>query len=831
MSKEPETGIRRTQATDPSPAPARRSRRRTLAVAASRLALATSLAAGLAAWAPSAPPEARAAAPAAATASTPALANMDLAQGDLGQEPPGWFVPSAVKKEGYAAVVAADHPEGGSRSAVLQAPATGPKPDSFGNLMRSFDAAPYRGQRVRFRAAVKVEDAGRTAGNAETYLEPPLAQLWLRVDLPGGKVGFFDNMDDRPITATTWDRFEVVGVVAPDAEKINVGVMLLGSGRAYLSSASFEVIGKPVAADEPARPLDARGLDNLVAFTRLVGLVRYFHPSDQAAAADWNRFVLAGVQRVEKASGPEDLARDLTALFLPLAPTVRVFPAGRPEPVPAELLAAPAEVTRPRIVAWRHFGLGIGVSRAGKGNLYRSERIDNLTPQLNPYDGSRLELVLPEPGKPLLADLGGGVSALVPLALYAGEKATLPGVPAGVRPQQPAKPEGFEASGNDRATRLADVVLAWNVFEHFYPYFDVVVTDWPGELRRALRSASTDRDERAFLDTLKRLVAALHDGHGNVFSPNDQGAYHLPLLWAWAEDQLVVTQVDREHGEGVERGDVVTAIDGRPAREAIAAEEELISAATPQWRRYRALTRLLSGPKESVRRLSLRHPSGKLATVTLACSLPSYGPGAIEERRPDKIAEVAPGVFYLDVGRAEDDDFKGALDRLVRAKGIVFDFRGYPKMSPIFLQHLTGTPIHSERWNVPIITRPDRQEMRFPSTDWTLEPLAPRLTAKVAFLTDGRAISYAETCLGIVENYHLGEIVGGPTAGTNGNINPFALPGGYRVIWTGMQVLKQDGSRHHGVGILPTIPAASTFQGIAAGRDEPLEKATAAVSR
>jgi C-terminal processing protease CtpA/Prc len=839
MSKEQGAAIRRARAANPALAPPGFSQRRILAVTASLLALAISLAAGLAAWARSAPPETRAAAPAAtpaaappaATQSPPALANLDLAQGDLGQEPPGWFVPRAVKEAGYSAAMVADHPEGGSRSAVLQAPANGQKPGSFGNLMRSFDAAPYRGQRVRFRAAVKVEGGARAAGSAETDLSPPRAQLWLRVDRPGGQAGFFDNMQDRPITATTWDRYEIVGVVAPDAEKIALGLILLGSGRAYLGSASFEAIGKPVSADEPARPLDARGLDNLVAFTRLAGLVRYFHPSDQAAAADWNRFVLAGVQTVEKASGPEDLARCLTALFLPLAPTVRVFPAGRPEPVPAELLAAPAGVTKPRIVAWRHFGLGIGVAGSGHDNVYQSERIDNLTPQVNPDDGSRLEIVLPEPGKPLLADLGGGVSALVPLAVYAGDKATLPGVPAGVRPQPPAKPEGFEPSGNDRATRLADVVLAWNVFEHFYPYFDVVVTDWPGELRRALRSASTDRDERAFLDTLKRLVAALHDGHGNAFFPNDQGAYHLPLLWAWAEDQLVVTQVHSEHGEGVERGDVVTAIDGRPAREAIAAEEELISAATPQWRRYRALTRLLSGPKESVRRLSLRHPSGKMATVTLALSLPSYGPGAIEERRPDKIAEVAPGVFYLDVGRAEDDDFKGALDRLVRAKGIVFDFRGYPKMSPIFLQHLTGTTIHSAQWHVPIITRPDRQEMRFLSTAWTLEPLAPRLTAKVAFLTDGRAISYAESCLGIVENYHLGEIVGGPTAGTNGNINPFVLPGGYRIIWTGMQVLKQDGSRHHGVGILPTIPASPTIQGIAEGRDELLEKAIASVSR
>jgi C-terminal processing protease CtpA/Prc len=71
----------------------------------------------------------------------------------------------------------------------------------------------------------------------------------------------------------------------------------------------------------------------------------------------------------------------------------------------------------------------------------------------------------------------------------------------------------------------------------------------------------------------------------------------------------------------------------------------------------------------------------------------------------------------------------------------------------------------------------------------------------------------------------MGEIVGGPTAGTNGNINPFTLPGGYNVVWTGMKVLKHDKSQHHGVGIQPTVPVQRTVAGVAAGKDEVLEAA------
>ncbi|MHC4628783.1 MAG: S41 family peptidase, partial [Planctomycetota bacterium] len=104
-------------------------------------------------------------------------------------------------------------------------------------------------------------------------------------------------------------------------------------------------------------------------------------------------------------------------------------------------------------------------------------------------------------------------------------------------------------------------------------------------------------------------------------------------------------------------------------------------------------------------------------------------------------------------------------------------------------------------------------------------PKEPHIKGKVVFLTDGRAISYAESCMGFIEHYKLAEIVGQPTAGTNGNVNPYELPGGFRVVWTGMRVVKHDGSQHHLIGIQPTVPVQRTIQGVIEGRDEFVEKA------
>src|SRR5262249_47710022 len=144
---------------------------------------------------------------------------------------------------------------------------------------------------------------------------------------------------------------------------------------------------------------------------------------------------------------------------------------------------------------------------------------------------------------------------------------------------------------------------------------------------------------------------------------------------------------------------------------------------------------------------------GRTVPVTLAFE--NVGPAV--EPRPDKIAEVEPGIYYVDISRVSDADFNKALPQLETAHGLVFDFRGYPgNLGPSFLSHLSAQPMTSAQWHVPLVTRPDAERMPFQqSPGWDVEPLRPLLAARKAFITDARAISYAESCMGIVENYKL----------------------------------------------------------------------------
>jgi hypothetical protein len=711
--------------------------------------------------------------------------------------PQGWKIsnPRGLANPGYTAKLTHEQVREGAFCAELSSGDGERAP--FGNLMQNFDAAAYRGKRVRFRAAVRTEGRG---------------QLWLRVDRQNGEMGFFDNMGDRPILEKEWRYYDIVGDVALDAERINIGVILLRTGKVWIDDASFQVLGDtPSLPVEAARTLTPRGLQNEVAFARLYGLIRYFHPSDQAVHTDWNAFAIRGVREVEGARNDAELAQKLSSLFADSAPTARVLLSKQKYSLPAELLP-PTDKTDCKITFWHHHGLG-----QQKEGAYHSERLKK---DLDSTDAGKTPL----PASPWKAELSSGVTAWVPLALYVDAKGTLPHGPETMFPAASAEPTAWSA--DDRGTRLADVIIAWNIFEHFYPYFDVVNTDWAAVLPKSLESAANDKDESAFNDTLRRLIADLHDGHGN-FSKGVPDA-NLPLQWDWIENKLVVTAVADSIKGRIAPGDAVLRINGQQAAEALAAQEALVSGATKQWIRYRGLQNLRRGRNGQIANLTIEPfaETGKAVEVPL-----QYEKGsAVEEHRPAPIEEIQPGIYYVDIGRISESALQSALPQLEKAQGIVFDFRGYPSLGKEFLTYLSDHPLLSAQWLIPDLLWPDRHDMQFThGGEWNLQPAKPFLSAKKAFITDGRAISYAESCMGIIEYYKLGAIVGAPTAGTNGNINPVALPGGYTVTWTGMKVLKQDGSRHHGMGIIPTIPVSRTRAGVAAGHDEFLERAIGAV--
>jgi uncharacterized membrane protein YphA (DoxX/SURF4 family) len=166
---------------------------------------------------------------------SPTLTNagMEEASGEGG--PAGW----KFKSRGAGVVqMESSGPFAGAASARLDSTAAqGSEEDLFTNLMQSIDAGEWKGKKVRFRAAVRTADLTDTAR----------VQMWFRVDreskTPGERnVGAFDNMQDRPINSAAWKHYDIVLPVDADAQTLNVGIFIIGKGRAWFDDVSLEVV-------------------------------------------------------------------------------------------------------------------------------------------------------------------------------------------------------------------------------------------------------------------------------------------------------------------------------------------------------------------------------------------------------------------------------------------------------------------------------------------------------------------------------------------------------------------------------------------------------------
>ncbi|OGD24646.1 MAG: hypothetical protein A2Y69_01850 [Candidatus Aminicenantes bacterium RBG_13_59_9] len=465
-------------------------------------------------------------------------------------------------------------------------------------------------------------------------------------------------------------------------------------------------------------------------------------------------------------------------------------------------------------------------SRVREDDVHEGKRALYLMTRVFPYSQPLFEKRAPADGF-VDKEIGRGLAARIPLALESDERGTVPHADAGDLERLRAALLGLvrtPLSGASESVRLGDVVIAWNVFQHFYPYFDVVKVDWDAVLTQSLERALADRTEEEFLRTLNGLVARLDDGHGGVYHALQQKLGTPPFRVEWIEGKAVVTA---SRDESFKRGDVVTAVDGRKAAEIIRDDEEFLSGSA-QWKRVKATNQFAIGPAGTKSSAKLQRGGEVLEVAFERAAQP---PVSVAPALPP-IETLKNGVYYVDLSRAPWQDISSRIKELAEARGVVFDLRGYPNGNHQVLCHLLREPDKSSAWmKVPLVVLPDREGWTYQEMGWNLITMIPHIGGRVVFLTDGRAISYSESFLSFVEHYKLGEIVGEPTAGANGNVNPLILPGGYSVSWTGMKVVKHDGSQHHTIGILPTVPCRRTLAGVVSGRDELLEKALEVIKK
>lgn len=97
---------------------------------------------------------------------------------------------------------------------------------NWGAINHRIDAKPFAGKRFKLQAAVKVDLIDATAA----------AEIWVRVDKPKNKIGFFYNMTDKPIRSNKWGQYSIEGKIDSDASFFAFGGLFNKQGIFYFDN-------------------------------------------------------------------------------------------------------------------------------------------------------------------------------------------------------------------------------------------------------------------------------------------------------------------------------------------------------------------------------------------------------------------------------------------------------------------------------------------------------------------------------------------------------------------------------------------------------------------
>lgn len=383
----------------------------------------------------------------------------------------------------------------------------------------------------------------------------------------------------------------------------------------------------------------------------------------------------------------------------------------------------------------------------------------------------------------------------------------------------------------DSGYQLLTLFRFWNLIEYYAPNKLLTDKPWSGVLTEYIpRVAATNGLDYYFV--IMSLNRDLCDGH--VAFPYDFlfGTRILPVWVALLDgDRLVVTNSGKI--EGLQRGDEIVRIDGRPTADRINDIRRYVSVSNEAGVKQAAAVYSLASPKEEYVLVFRRNgalDSLKVKTVP-GDEFDMYG--ALSENEPYKLLDDHVG--YIDARVLADDMFENAMTAFRGTKSIIVDLRGYPAcdVSALVGGYFTEKPVLFAKWSCPVPELPG--EFQFdPEEDFLCKGMEDETPPEdnpdaykgcVVVLVNEMTQSAGESTVMCFQALPNTTVIGTQTAGANGNAVIIPLPKGFYTRYTSIGCCYPDGREVQRKGVRIDVEVHPTMDGIRAGRDEVLEKA------
>ena len=644
----------------------------------------------------------------------------------------------------------------------------------------------YAGKKITLNGYIKTENV------TDGY-----AGLWMRID-PNIA---FDNMNSNGVIGTTdWTKYEITLDMNPEKTKqIVVGGLLVGKGKMWIDNFTVTVDGKDIKDLKPfVRELfpaekdkefdngsgitgisvEKKQIGNLKTLGLIWGFLKYYHPNIAKGEYNWDYELFRILPKV--LNSVSNINRDET------------------------------------LVKWID---SLGKYSEGEEIEIKSSEI-KLEPDLDWIKNSNFSDELTT----LLLNVK---NADRPKEHY------YIGMQPGV-----GNPEFYHENGYssmkfpDAGFRLLTLYRYWNIIQYYFPYKNLIDEDWKNVLEEFIPKIINVNNETDYTLAVLELIGRVHDTHANIWGGNQilnnyLGNNYASIELTFIESKPVVTDYyDEKLGKetGLEIGDIISVINNRPVEEIIKEKLKYTPASNYSTQLRNIASNLLRTNDSTINITFIRNDKTENKTIKTFSSkeiniLNKY------QVTDTCFNQINKDIAYINNGSLKRRYLPEIWKNIEKTKGLIIDIRNYPSDFPIYdlSSYLMPDGIPFVKFTNGSIENPGL--FTFTESLNAGRKNNDYYKGKVVILINEISQSSAEFHAMAYRLNPNAIVIGSTTAGADGNVSQFYLPGGISTMISGIGVYYPDGKETQRIGIVPDIVLKPTIQGIKEGRDELMEKA------
>jgi C-terminal processing protease CtpA/Prc len=664
---------------------------------------------------------------------------------------------------------------------------------TFGARAAAIDAV-YAGKTITLKGFIKTEN-----------VEGGFAGLWIRIDGDGGRVFGFNNMSEQELAGTNdWKEYSITVDLDPEGKKIVYGFLLTGTGSMWVDKLGIVIDDKPIE-QTPAKEMkqDAAGSNEflqgsgfdakkitagqaaaLATLGRVWGFLKYYHPAVAAGNYNWDHELFRILPAYNAAKNKDERNQVMKDWINKLGAVAACDNCS--DEMPAAAFLKPAN-------GWL------------KDNNVFTEEVMQLLEHIrkNRYQGAGYYI-----------DMEKGIG----------------------NPKIKNEKEYAAMIKPDLGYRMLSLYRYWNMVQYWFPYRHLIDGGWDKVLNEFVPVFAAAADSVSYRLAALQLIARINDTHANIWGQEKilneyKGDYTAPYSVRFIDGKAVITGSYNDAlttGKGIAKGDIIEKINGKKIADIIKEKLPFTPGSNYPVQLRDIAANLLRSVSSNID-VALNQ-GGETKTYSIAC----YRGNTFKRETDwdnsyfkDSSYTMLPGnIGYVTLGKIKNTQWEDIFQTFKDTKGLIIDIRNYPSDFVVFAAtpFLLAAPTEFVRFTHGHLKYPGLFTMETAPLKVGMKNKNP-YKGKLVILVNELSQSQSEYTAMALRATPGAVVLGSTTAGADGNVSRFSLPGGITTMFSGIGVYYPDGRETQRVGIVPDVEVKPTIKGIKEGRDELMEKA------